>query len=174
MSPNLCEAAHQLALGRLSEADTSKAFGVDLAAEPGHTADLLKAELTACDADGVKAALELAFHFGWTATHIGLLGQLANADWHRSHEDVARALDELKDPESIPALFEAASKTYRGLAYLSDGGHAYARKCTWALARINTADAWQKLELLVQSDDTQVQGYARKRLLDRAPAKSRA
>lgn len=173
MSPNQREAARKLALGRLSEEAVCKEFAIDFSGEPGQTAELLKAQVQARDAEGVEAVMGLTFHFGLTAAHVPILSQLLTADWHTRHEDVARAVQELRDPESIASLLEAASVTYRGLPYFTDGGHAFARKCTWALASINTADAWQKLEQLSHVEDTQVQGYARKRLVER-PVKGRS
>jgi len=168
VTPNQCETARRLALGRVSDEIVSKEFGVDLSSEPAHTAKFLATAAAQRDAAAVEAALLLAFHFGFTAEHVPVLSQLVTLDWHTRHQDVAVALEELRAPESIQGLYEAASKTYRALPYLeADGGHSFARKCTWALARINTSEAWQKLELLSQSEDGQVQAYAQKRLGER-------
>lgn len=91
-------------------------------------------------------------------TLIGLLRSAA----HYRHEDVARWLQDLRDPRAVDALHAAALTKYEYLAY--DDSHAFARKCTWALADIGTPAAQDALGLLAACDDPEIAGYAQKRL----------
>lgn len=87
---------------------------------------------------------------------------LLTASWHYRHEDVAGALQRLKDPAAVAALYEAAHMKHEYLSY--NDSHALARKCTWALADIGTPEAKARLEALAGEPDTTVAGYAQRRL----------
>jgi hypothetical protein len=165
------DVAIAFALGRATYDAVVEAFGVDFRANPERSSELLDAAAQANDAAGVEVALLLGSRFGVTPKHVPTLTRLLTASWHRSHEDVALALERLHDPSAVDALFEAARETYRTLAYLEyDGGHAFARKCVWALAVIGTLDARTKLEALAQSEDSEVGGSALKALARRPPS----
>jgi hypothetical protein len=82
--------------------------------------------------------------------------------WHTRHEDIARALQRLRDPRTVDALFSAALSRHDYLAY--DEFFGLARKCTWALADIGTIEAKRRLEQLAGSENPMIAGYARKRL----------
>ena len=69
---------------------------------------------------------------------VPLLGELLVADWHARHEDVARLLQELADPASVPALRRGAELD---LPYAVDDGRALSRRCLWALSDIRTPEA---------------------------------
>ena len=71
-------------------------------------------------------------------------------------------LQRLRDPRAVDALYAAALTKYEHFYY--DDSHAFARKCTWALADIGTPAAQEALRLLAACDDPEVAGYAKKRL----------
>lgn len=114
------------------------------------------------DADAVETVLRVAFQCGLTPSLVPLLSELIVADWHLRHEDVALALEELRDPRSIDALAQAAVTSYSYLDY--DENFGLARKCTWALARIGTPLAFQRLRELAHCSNQIIAGYAIKRL----------
>lgn len=119
--------------------------------------ELLRRALQTRDLEALAGALEA--DLSWEST-AGLCEALL-ADWHQSHEDVARTLQRLRDPLSVEALYTAALSRHDYLAY--DDSAALARKCTWALADIGTPAARERLELLALAGEP-VAGYARKRL----------
>jgi hypothetical protein len=129
-------------------------------------ADEIKAELLraieARDADAFEDAVTSA----WRADLPGeLAGDMAAAllmPWHERHEDLASALQEIRDPETVDALFEAASSRHAYLEY--DELFGLARKCTWALADIGTPKAKACLLELARGSNTTIAGYAKKRL----------
>ncbi len=114
------------------------------------------------DADGVEAALTVAFQRGLTPSLVPLLCDLILDDWHTRHEDVALALEELRDPQSTDALARAALTNHAYLDY--DENFGFARKCTWALARIGTLEAFQRLRELARCSNPTIAAYAIKRL----------
>jgi HEAT repeat protein len=72
------------------------------------------------------------------------------------------ALQQLKNPAAVDALSEEALAAYEYLKY--DESRSLARKCTWALADIETPDAKEQLQKLAQSNKSAVAAYVRRRL----------
>jgi hypothetical protein len=56
--------------------------------------------------------------------------------WRPRHEDVATALQKLRNPVAVDALYTAAIARHDYLAY--DELFGLARKCAWALADIGS------------------------------------
>jgi len=113
------------------------------------------------DGDDVEAALIVCFAFGITPDHLELLVLLASADWHRRHEDVASALDGLRTPGAVDALFHLTQWVPDYLAW--DEGGGLARKAVWGLAKTPGPEAEQALRLLLDDPDQTVRAYAGKR-----------
>jgi hypothetical protein len=94
--------------------------------------------------------------------HAAALVRLAEASWHRRHEDVVHALQVLRTPDAVAALERTAFSAHEYLAY--DKSYALARKCTWALADIGTPEAYEALGRIAACNDPAIAEYARKRL----------
>lgn len=92
----------------------------------------------------------------------GLLADALGMDWHTRHEDIVGALQTMKDPETVDALYAAATVTYPYLDY--DEFFGLARKCTWALADIGTESARAHLQTLSKTENATIAAYAKKRL----------
>jgi len=107
-------------------------------------------------------ALGLVFQFRPAADYVPLLCELLLADFHTRHEDIALTLERLKDPRSLEALYHAAHAHFPYLDY--DDNFALPRKCTWALARIGTPEAFDRLRQLVDSSNPKISAFAQKRL----------
>jgi crotonobetainyl-CoA:carnitine CoA-transferase CaiB-like acyl-CoA transferase len=122
----------------------------------------LAAAIQTQNPDAFEDALNCAFRAGLSPDLLELLNSALLMAWHRRHEDVALALQELKDPSSVEALFAAASAKHAYMDY--DEFFALARKCTWALADIGTPEARDCLARLAQDSDVVIVAYAQKRL----------
>lgn len=137
-------------------------LGFDVDVDPRAVLGLLEEATRDGDAASIECALAIAPGRTGELDVVPALIALLRSDAHGRHEDVARWLQELRDPRAVDALYAAALTEHVYLAH--DGGHALARKCTWALADIGTAEAREKLRLLADSDDPETAGYARERL----------
>ena len=115
------------------------------------------------DGDDVEAALIVCFVFGMTPDHLELLVLLASADWHRRHEDVASALDGLRTPGAVDALFHLTQWVPGYLGW--DENRGLARKAVWGLAKTPGPEAERVLRLLLDDPDETVRAYAAKRQL---------
>jgi hypothetical protein len=113
---------------------------------------LLQDAVARRDPVDVELALVVCFRFGFGDDHVPLLLTLAFADWHRSHEDVAMALQRISSPASVPALAHLAEWVPTYLDY--DDARALATKAIWALRSIRDDAAHQVLESLAESDDS--------------------
>ncbi|HXA17832.1 MAG TPA: hypothetical protein VN380_12620 [Thermoanaerobaculia bacterium] len=150
-------------VGRLSYEDLVRRTGIDPVGQPGVAERELRAGLAARDAGTIECALLLAFRFELlTPDMASLLGLLLLEPWHQKHEDIAKILQELREPATADALAGAAVVKHDYLAY--DDSHALARKCIWALADIGTPAAREHLERLSGNPDHEVAAYAQKRL----------
>jgi hypothetical protein len=122
----------------------------------------LEKSIDSNDGDYVEDVLNGAFKSGLSPDLVPALIRLLSLKWHQRHEDVVGALQELKDPKSVEALFQAATSKHEYLSF--DEFDGLARKCTWALADIGTEEAKSKLAILSKSDNPRIAGYAKKRL----------
>jgi len=114
----------------------------------------------------VEHTLIIGFSLGFLPAHLGVLMRLADADWHRSHEDVVSALDELRDKRAVGVLYCTALKRHEYLAF--DKARALAVKAIWALGNIPDDSAVGKLRVLAQSDEEILKHEAIKQLERRA------
>jgi hypothetical protein len=157
------DAVGELLLDRISSAEFLERTGLDPAARPELIESELRAALVSRDADTVDSALVRAFRFEVLTTDLApLLVELLLLPWHYKHEDIALALQELRVPATADALARAALVEHDYLD--SDDSHAFARKCTWALADIGAPEARAHLESLARVDDADIAAYAQKRL----------
>ncbi len=109
-----------------------------------------------------ELALDAAYRQGPKADLADVLCVALVMDFHTRHEDVAAALQRLRPASAASALLQAASMSFEYLDY--DEFNNLARKCTWALADIGTAEARAALNELARSHDARVSGYAKRRL----------
>lgn len=122
--------------------------------------DSLTAAVSAEDGAAFSAAFTLAHRRGYTVDLAPVLAAALFGEWHHRHEELAQALQQLREPASVDALFRAATQV---LAYKYDDGAAFARKCTWALADIGTDDARDRLRDLAMQPEP-LGAYAQRRL----------
>jgi hypothetical protein len=103
------------------------------------------------NAEDLLCALTVGYTFGFAPKHTDVLCRLVGANWHFSHEDVVGALDDLRVPDAVRALYHATQWVPEYLNF--DETRALAVKAIWALGKIAGGDAEEKLEGLTRSDD---------------------
>jgi HEAT repeat protein len=112
--------------------------------------DLLADAVQRRDPEDVEWALIVCFTFGFTIQHRDILIDLAFADWHQRHEDVAGALSDIGSPKAIGALVHLATWVPDYLEF--DEARALATKAIWGLGSVHTAAATEALRELAKSD----------------------
>lgn len=124
--------------------------------------EALRRSVAAQDADAFEVALGQTMTRGLCPAVFDLLVEALAMHWHTRHEDVALALQDLRDPRAVSVLYAAALTIHEYLAF--DDGFSLARKCTWALADIGTREARSRLVDLAGADNPSIAGYAQRRL----------
>lgn len=124
--------------------------------------ELLSEAVKQRDGEDVEFALIVGFRFGFTTEHLPWLISLSFADWHRAHEDVVFALEQLRTPVAVEALAHAARWVPEYLEY--DEARALASKAIFALTSIEGRAAEYALESLANDDSEIVAEIAKRRL----------
>jgi hypothetical protein len=117
--------------------------------------------------DGLETTLALYVcgAFGLTMDHLELFVELASAEWHRSHEDLANGLAALRTPAAVDALYHLA---WWIPGYLDwDEGRGLSRKAIWTLGKTPGPEAERALRRLLDEPDEIVVAYAKKQLARR-------
>jgi hypothetical protein len=105
--------------------------------------------------------LLVATEDGLDASYAEILGTLLKADFHREHEGVVTALEEVGDPETVEVLYETALRIPDW-----DDFRSLAKKCILALKAIGTEEAMQRLRDLSGCEDAILRESARGALVD--------
>lgn len=92
-----------------------------------------------------------------------LLCQLFESDWHKRHEDMARAFQYISNPITAETLFKVAFSDFEYIRW--NEYFPLQRKCTWALADIGTNEAKKYLEQIAGQANETIAEYATKRLV---------
>jgi hypothetical protein len=137
---------------------------LDLGADKqsGEVIRLLNEAFVSRESDDVDHALGLMGEVGFRPSFLPMLIKLLDASWHKSHEALIVLFQEVKEPDTVDALYRAALVTHAYREY--DDYGALIRRCTWALADIGTPEARNRLELLAASADELIAAFAQRRL----------
>lgn len=110
----------------------------------------------------IEDAIQNAYAYGLSRAFVPALIEILKCSEHQCHEDVVSALQILKPPGAVDALFEAAITPHDYLNY--DEVFGLARKCCWALADIGSPEARNHLESLATNANEIIAAHAQKRL----------
>jgi hypothetical protein len=145
---------------KISDDEFLRQYPVNPRTDESHIRLLLESALEKQEKDVVEFALILGFRFGFSKSCVPTLNKLLIESWHIKHEDITLALQKMKDPSSVDALYQAALSHHAYLDY--DDSQALAVKCIRALGDIGTDEARQKLELLAKHENTTIRERAAK------------
>lgn len=123
---------------------------------------ILNAALTTEDSFDVEHGLLVGFQLGVTGAYLAPLLALIDAPWHRQHENVIAALEELSAPESVDELYRAALARHGYLA--NDKTCSLGVRAIAALARIGDERAIEQLGKLLLSGQHILAKHAGKHL----------
>jgi hypothetical protein len=157
------EAILDLLWGNISERAFISLFSITRENYSEFVRETLLNSLHTKDPDDVEYPLLLISFFKLYEEFLNdIFCKLLVEDWHYKHEDLVLAIENIQLKGCEENLYILAQKQ---LAYLEyDDNFGLARKCTWALAKINSPAAMEKLQLLAEIGNESVKGYARKRL----------
>ena len=111
------------------------------------------------DGDALRAALANGAHDAASSVPVTVLTGLLLEHWHDMHEDIVFELGLIGDSAAVDTIRSAASIPFESLVRWGNLP-AFQRKCAYALARIASEESRRALELLAESDDSQLREYA--------------
>ncbi len=159
MNENERKLISKLIINEITEQQFLSEFTVNVVQHPSCVFELLERAYNEENADDIEQLIGIAGRFNlFTESNAELLCNLLEARWHYRHEDIARALQSIKSPNSIECLYKTALTKFEYLEH--DNSYALARKCMWALGDINTDESKKKIELLAESEDEELREYA--------------
>ena len=123
---------------------------------------MLRRAIEEKDPDGVEFGLYLSGLFGPSPEHLDLLLELANADWHRSHELAVDYLSYFNAPVSAATFHRAALAQHPYRSW--DDSESIGVKAIWALGRMRTQEAVRYLGDLARSGKLILEKNARAQL----------
>lgn len=151
---------------RISELDFAERFPLEPGSGSAAALAMLQVAVREQDGHDAEYGLYLACCFGYSAEYVEVLCALAEASWHQWHEDVVNMLDELRDPASVDVLYRVALSRHPYRDY--DEHEALGVKCVWALYKIGTEPAVERLVQLMGCDRPFTAQRAEKRLRELA------
>lgn len=137
--------------GKISDAEFCSALGTTAAEVVDLGAEVLAHGAESRDEDLTYFGLYIGFRFAFSSDSLALLHRLLGETWHMEHDNIVRALEELRAPASIDPLARVARE---GVSRLDEDDNAsLARNAIWALGKIGTTSAVERLGELARSED---------------------
>ena len=90
--------------------------------------------------------------------YVTILNALLNCEWHYQHENIVMILQKLKSPSSVSYIYKEVITDREYLDY--NNNESKIVKCLWALSKIGTEQALQKLYILVNDENQVIRHHA--------------
>lgn len=110
--------------------------------------DALQRSLNDENEEELETIISICFYDGVDKDFTDVFCKLLELDWHCCHEDIVLLLEEILDPKSVHCLY----KTVMNVSDYFDG-RSLVKKCIWTLGAINTVEAIEKLNLMLEIED---------------------
>lgn len=105
------------------------------------------------NSDEVEDLLTILWAFDNPKEEIEILNKLLIAPWHKRHEDIIHAIQQIKNPESIPFIKKAIQQKFQYLIDYGTGERQFINQSGHALASIGTQEALDVIYELSKSTD---------------------
>lgn len=98
------------------------------------------------------------------SNHIDLLNELLLINFHRQHQYIARAIQDLRTPSSVPYIKKVLDSEFKEIPYTGSDSYGMAKWFSWALYSIGTREAIEVLKEHANSKDNGIKYEMRYRL----------
>ena len=143
----------ELDYGIISTDTFLKLFSVDIKKDSDFVTNEMLAAIASSDADEIQITLPLIWLSADTSKYIGILNELIINPNHRSHQQVARALQDTPSPTTIPFIRKALESNFDYLEYTYSESDAIAKWFSWLLYSIGTNEAIELMKEYSTSKD---------------------
>ena len=146
----------EMFLGNITKEAFLREYPVDIDTSD-FVLNLMEESLKSRHGIDVELVMMVGGLLGYSKKHVPVLSLLLTEDWHRKHEDIAKALQMLKDPRCMDQVVKAM---HMKLDYWFDSGDAFIRKCAYVLGDINTKSSMETLKELSSSPNEIIRKYS--------------
>lgn len=137
---------------KISRDNFLQEFGKDI-----EDADFIKRELREAieskEEESIGRAINLMWFYKDYEQFIDELNILLLEPNHRTHQMIAKTIQDLKNPKSVPFIRRALESNFDYLEYTCSESNVIAKWFSWALFSIGTNEAINLIEEYTKSDD---------------------
>lgn len=142
-----------------------KRFSVDIA----HDIDFVRTEIKTAIANADSNEIQITIPLIWFSSDISLFVDLLNEllinPNHRSHQEIAKTLqDRAPSPTTVPFVRKALETNFDYLKYTCSNSDAIAKWFSWLLYAIGTTEAIDLMKEYINSPDEGIANEMRYRL----------
>lgn len=142
-----------------------KNFSIDIKNNPDFVREEVRAAIESKDPEEIQTTLSLIWVSGDILRHVNLLNQLLINPNHKSHQLIAKALqDHSPSPTTIPFVRKALESNFAYLEYTCSESSAIAKWFSWLLYLIGTKEAIDLMQEYSNSGDEGIANEMRYRL----------
>lgn len=151
--------------GKVTFDDFLKQFSVDLKSDNDFIRTEMKAAIQSADTDRIQMTIPLIWFSEDISNFIDLLNELLINPNHRSHQVIAKNLqDDAPSPTTVPFVRKALETNFDYLEYTCSDSDAIAKWFSWLLYSIGTDEATNLMKEYSNSTDEGIANEMRYRL----------
>jgi hypothetical protein len=142
-----------------------KRFSVDIAHDSEYVRSEIKAAIKTADTGKIQMAISLISFSSNVSQFVDLLNELLINPNHRSHQKIAKMLqDNVPSPTTVPFIKKALETNFDYLDYTFSDSDVIAKWFSWLLYAIGTTEAIQLMKEYSNSKDEGIANEMRNRL----------
>ncbi|MBL7998366.1 MAG: hypothetical protein JNL32_06990 [Candidatus Kapabacteria bacterium] len=154
-----------LEYGRVTFDNFLKQFSVDLESDNNFIRTEIEAAIQSADADRIQMTIPLIWFSADISNFIDLLNELLINPNHRSHQVIAKNLqDDAPSPTTVPFVRKALETNFDYIEYNGSDSYAIAKWFSWLLYSIGTDEAINLMKEYCNSTDEGIANEMRYRL----------
>jgi HEAT repeat protein len=138
---------------KLSPTEFHERFPLEQYYDKKHFATELDDAVARKDEEEIELLILLLWPLWRDHEYIDSLNKLILTPYHKRHQEIARKLQKIKSPTSIPFVRKALASNFDYLAYTCSESDVIAKWFSWILAEIGTKEALDLLEEYSHSTD---------------------
>jgi HEAT repeat protein len=138
---------------RISPAEFQEKFPLERYYDKKHFAVEVEEATIRKDKEGIELLILLLWPLWRDHEYIDTLNKLLLSPYHQRHQEIARKLQKIKSPTSIPFVRKALESNFTYLAYTCSESGVIAKWFSWILAEIGTEEAVELLNEYSHSSD---------------------
>jgi hypothetical protein len=146
----------EYSFGIISEETLCKRFSIDLSNDADYINSELKFAIGNVDEEDLDQYISLIWFSGNILNHIDILNELLITPNHTSHQRIARTLQQIASPTTVPYVRKVLEMGYDHLKYSGSESASITKWFSWLLHSIATPDAVDLMKEYSNSADPSI------------------